>query len=314
MIVLLVLTVGLTLWAYAAHVQTAGHVYEDRTWLARDVSTSRPLTAWSWQHVNSPQASHALNVGLHLWVCVLAGLLAWQLGLSALAGAAVGSLLAVHPVTVEAVAYAASRAELFAALSVLGACLLAIRGSWWLVVPVVLLGLASKETAAVALLLIPLARWATRQTWKMPALTCACALAALISVTGGWLRLVNLGEAAGMQETWLPWLLVQSTAAVRLMGLTLWPFFGGFTVDYDYDAIGHMWRYGALLTLIGVAGLAWTLRRQRLVAFGLAWMLLAVLPRLLVQTPRSYLNEHQWLLAGIGLLIAVMVLVDRQTV
>ena len=84
------------------------------------------------------------------------------------------------------------------------------------------------------------------------------------------------------------------------------------TVDYDYDVVALWVRYAALAGLVALAGLAWSQRSRRpLVTFGLAWTLLAILPRFIVQTPRGILNEHQFLTPLIGLVIAGAALWDE---
>ena len=293
----------MTALAYGPHVATAGFVWEDRAWLSGNITTQRPLTTLTWQWVNSPQASHALNLVLHLTASALVGLLLWQLGTARLIATGAAALFSVHPVNVEAVAYAASRAELMAAICVLSACFLVLRGWWLLAAVCVACGLTSKETAAVALLLIPLVRWASGQAWKAPAVMCGVTLAAGVQWAGGWFAIVNIGEASGMQAEWLAWLAIQSTATLRLIYATLNPF-ATLTPDYDYDIIALPLQGVAIAVLVGLGLTTWTLRHQRLVACGLAWLLLATLPRLIVQTPRSYLNEHQFFIPAIGLFIA----------
>lgn len=323
-------TAALALVALAAFspLRSAGMVYEDRTWIA---ATAQPATTWlpmrplmhvSWwfqsRYTPSPQAFHALNLALHVTLALLVALLAWRLSAGALSVWLAGALTLLHPMTVESVAYLSARTELFAAIGVVGACALSVhaRGWRWLLVYAALaFGMAGKETAAIGFLLIPLTRWAVGRDWYPSLVLGSFALAWGISLKGGWSEVIALGEVGSWMHTdWLSWLLIQSTATVRLISLSLIPFFGGFTVDYDYDLIPHTLRLAALLTLTAIPVLAWKVRHTRpLLAFGLAWMLIAVAPRLIVQTPRSYLNEHQFLVAFLGLAIAGASLTQKAT-
>lgn len=299
------LAVAVVAVLYGHHIAVGQWVYEDEAWLTASITSSRPLTQATWYLVHSPQAAHALNVGLHLILCTLVGLLASSLGLSQGASLAAGALLLVHPLTVESVAYAASRAELLAAIGVVVACLCAVRDYFWRSLAVACLAMAAKESAVIVLLVMPLVYWARRMPdWPYCIGAYTIPLFAGLIVIGPS-TLANLGEAVGMRITWHEWLLLQAAGAFKLLGLALWPFSGGFTVDHDYDVISQSGRYVALAGLCGV-GLAAILAQawDRRVAFGLVWALLAILPRLVVQTPRSLFNEHQMLVALIGVILA----------
>lgn len=123
---------------------------------------------------------------------------------------------------------------------------------------------------------------------------------------------INVGEAPGVTVTWDRWLLLQAAAAHRLLGLVVVPI--GLTVDYDYDALAQP-QAGVLglVTLGGLACLAWRVRQRRpRVAFGLAWVLIVIAPRLVIQTPRSYFSEHQLYLALVGVAMVVGSLVRSE--
>lgn len=297
----------LVLWAYAA-IWTAGFVYEDRAY--RDAvaagSSWRPLTLWTWALAPTPISAHALNLGLHLVVAALLGWLVLMLGSSHLAGWAATAIFAVHPLTVEAVAYASGRAELLAAIGVILACLCAVKGRWWLCAGCLAFGLAGKESAVVGLLLVPLVAWrSNRERW--PAVMALALILAGIAFVG-WSDLINRGEANGFTTTWGAWLLVQSTAVIRLITQAVLPL--SLTVDFDYDAVPLLVRIVSLVALLGLAAFALSQRRT-LVGIGLLWCLLAVSPRLAAQTPKSYLNEHQFYTPFAGLVIAGAGLVKR---
>jgi tetratricopeptide (TPR) repeat protein len=99
----------------------------------------RPLTLTSfvgeWKLFGGePLGFHTLNAVFHALVSLLAFVLLLSLG--SLPGAAAGAVVfAVHPLHTEAVANVVGRAELYAALFYLGACLLYWKGRRWTGVP-----------------------------------------------------------------------------------------------------------------------------------------------------------------------------------
>lgn len=295
----------LTGWAYAP-AWSAGFVFEDLKWLdlAAANATWRPLTTLTWIVAPTPVVAHGLNLALHLVTVGLVGLLARDLG-SRLTGWTAASLFAVHPLNVEAVAYAAGRADVLAAMGVVGACLLARRGVWLGAGLCLWLGWCAKETAIVGLPLVLLVA-TDRPRWIWGA--CGVGLVAGVLALGGWSQLVNLGEMPGVSVTAGSWFLAQATAAWRLVSQTLMPL--GLTVDPDIDAVPHLLRWVSVAGLGALALLAWRQRRT-VIGLGLAWTLIAILPRLIVQTPQSYLNAHQFYVPVIGLLLAGSGLVKR---
>ena len=312
---------------------TAGAVYEDRRWLAEAIvrpsvwPRPRSLALWAWWLAPGARAAHLLSLALHLLVSGLVGVLAWRLGLSRGAAWFAAGLLALHPLTSEAVGYLSARTELLAAVGVLGACLLATVAfrpwSWLAIASCLWLGVMGKESASVGFLLVPLVYWATgdRLIAEVTSYVAALGVAIGVILSGGWQLIADRGGSAVyadngttvlaiMDVSWWPWLLVQATAAMRLLGQAVLPL--TLTVDYDYDVVALWVRYAALAGLVALAGLAWSQRSRRpLVTFGLAWTLLAILPRFIVQTPRGILNEHQFLTPLIGLVIAGAALWDE---
>ena len=312
-----------TVVVYAGHVRQAGFIYEDAQWMratetAPTFTGSRPLMRWSWwaqsRWTPGPEAVHSVNVLLHLAVGLLAGLLALRLGLSRLAAWFMAAFALLHPGHVQAVAYGAARPELLAAIGVIGACVAALSESrWrWLVVGVcVAFGFAGKESAVIAFALVPLTLWARARPWK----TATCLGVALSASVAAWYgpRLINLGERAAnstsldVSTTAGAWLLTQSAAAFRLIGLTLWP--AGLSVEYPPAALSA--QVVAAVALLALVAATWMLRSShRLLAYGLMWTLLSLIPRFLVQTPRSSLNDHQFYTPSLGLILAGVALWD----
>jgi hypothetical protein len=124
---------------------------------------------------------------------------------------------------------------------------------------------------------------------------------ALIVALAWWYRDLGLVDSS-RSLTWGLWALHQSAAAFRLVLLSIVPI--GQTVDPDIDALAFAWMIGAVAGLVVFAMLTIGLwRTQRIAAFGLAWIAIVMLPRVIVMTPRSYFNEHQWYPALVGVAI-----------
>jgi Flp pilus assembly protein TadD len=99
----------------------------------------------------APWPFHLLNVLLHALNATLAAALVLRLSRRPALAVASGALFAVHPLASEAVAWASGLPELLYAGAVLGFLHLHLSGRRILAGGVLLLGLLSKETAAVAL-------------------------------------------------------------------------------------------------------------------------------------------------------------------
>jgi hypothetical protein len=114
----------------------------------------------------TPWFSHLMNVLWHAAATALVVLVAaaWLGGPALLV---VGVVFALHPVHVEAVANVVGRAELMAAVLVLGAMLAARRGRDSVAVVLVAAALLTKESAIVALPLIWLDTWLGRRSQRV---------------------------------------------------------------------------------------------------------------------------------------------------
>ena len=294
-------------WVYAPSLG-GGFVYEDyKTTDAcagnRLVGRMLTLGSWCWQVDlgHSARAFRLVSLGLHLVVTALVGALAWTVTRAAIPALFAAAFFGLNAVNVESVAYLTSRGEILAALGVVGACL-AVWHRWWLLAGALLLvGWWSKETASVAIVLIPLVLWHQRRdaVWFLIAGLGAVALeVGILAQTAAWWKDFPSLSASD-------WALTQVTAIARVTALSVLPL--GQTVDYDYT--GASW-IAAVLAL--GAALVWAARSSRLVTFGAAWVACAVAPRLIVPTPASVFNEHQFYLplVGMALILASVLTVD----
>lgn len=316
---------ALTVVAYAS-TWRAGFVYEDiRTVIGNGIAQQtepwhlhelRSLSSLSFRlnHAidgNNPRGYHALNVALHL----VNGVLVY--GIAAAISEPLGAVLAaaiflLSPLQIESVAYVTGRTELLAALMVLLALWLSVQPPklWHLLgIPAcLLLGLLTKETAAVGFLLVPLSYalqypgilTQLREEGDLPSVL---AILALVGGAAAWLLwpLRHLGfGTTGSERGLVPYIAIQAAAFWRYVPMVFVSY--GQTIDHDYDLIPHALAYVALFALVGLA--VYTVRQWRrgaaAEAFALSMVLIAVLPRLVFRIP-EYLNEHQMYLPMVGM-------------
>jgi tetratricopeptide (TPR) repeat protein len=299
----------------------------------------------------SPRAFHLTSLALHL----LAALALFMLlrALLACGGLARAPLLAalvagswvLHPLATEAVAYAAQRSEVLAALLSLLVLLLLRRGaragaplpaSGWGVGAggLLLLATGAKVTAVMApaiflwseLLLpaaperLPAVRWRRALLVSAPCWAVALASAARV------LWLVRPEDGAGLSAAGAigPWryLLTQARVHWLYVRLLAWP--AGQSIDHAvapspaWPDVATLLALAALVAAALAAGLA--LRRApagaaggapRALVFGLGWWILWLVPTSSVIPIDDLAAEHRAYLASAGLLLAGLVALDR---
>lgn len=329
--------------AYAP-LRTASFVYEDVNAVVAHpgvsggqqifVDRARWLSALSHRVVwtlagRAPLAHHVVNLALHQ----VNGLLVFAIA-SAFVGAwpalLTAALFLLHPLQTEAVAYVASRSELLAATCALLAYWLALKRPFvrrtyavltnagvWLCV---LLAVSAKESAVVVVPLIAATAYFRGERfsrWRLAALIVPIALIAATVLRRDYLVVNDLGP--------IDFAATQAAALFRYLALALVPI--GQSVDHDFDLVPWLLRYVALYALIAIACGAFLLGasivdgdthwrgrlwddspRLRVCAFGVAWVLIAFLPRLVMRIP-EVLNEHQTYLPFVGVWLVAAVAV-----
>jgi hypothetical protein len=291
----------------------------------------RPVTLTSfaveWRLWNGhPAGFHLVNVAVHVAVSLLLFLLILEVSspLPALVGAA---LFATHPVHSEAVANVVGRAELYSALFVIGACLLfwkdrGLSTSWRAarllgIGACFVMGLGSKEMAATLpalLVLLALARNdGQRVTDRVRTDLPVFVLSGVLLVAFLGLRFLTLGSVSG--EVPAPTLVGLSDAQRILTSLAVFPQYIRLLV-FPLDLVADYapavlfpaltWGPDVILGLLGIlaatAAAIFLWPRERLVALGIAWFGIAILPvtNLLVPTG-VLLAERTLYLPSVGL-------------
>ncbi len=229
---------------------------------------------------------HLMNALWHGLAAVLLTLVVAR-WLPPLAAAGAGLVFAVHPVHVEGVASLVARAELLAAVGVLGAVLAARRGWWAAAVLCAGLAMFSKEHGVVAGVVILFDRWLQgpaarsypRGLWAALTLLTAAFLGAWWSIGRAGasdVAAVFLGRSATGR------LAVALPAIARAGGLLVWP--ASLSSDYGPQVIPA--RTGlsvaaalGAMVLAAVPALAWWCgRRAPAVALAAALAALSYLP------------------------------------
>lgn len=292
-------------------------VWEPAFWIFNDRSLANPqipsvisqrvLARATWAFSTTATEVRVINLLFHLCNTALVALVLRRLCSNLLIVAVVTLLWATNIVNVEAIAYAAGRSDLLAMTGVLIATLAAVSDDisweWWALVGACI-GLASKEVAIVVLAVIPLVRYATHQSWEGEALICATMAVMAIWAFGGPTAIIEM-ELHSQHVSMLDWFMIQSVAVFRLIGVAL--LVAVPTIDYDYDLVSAVVRGISAVSLI--AAFIFTthqLRQGKRWALGAMWLMVTILPRLFVQTPRSYLNEHQFYISSVGLAMLVV--------
>lgn len=276
----------------------------------------------------SPFVFHLVNVLLHAAVTVLVLLLLLRLGADLSAAWAGAAVFAVHPVHVEAVANIVGRAEILAALFLVGACILYLRGRrrWGTAVGVgtlYLLALASKENAIMLpgiLLLFHLYEEGRVHAAAREARAAWPVYAALVAALGVYfaLRKVNIGVFLGTTSPAWFWGMAEEVrifTAIRvwpeylrllLVPVDLVPDYGPGVIVPQTDLLQPLVLLG-LLTAAVVALVAWKAwPRLPLVTGGIAWFVATALPVMGILFPVGViLAERTLYIPSVGVALAV---------
>lgn len=309
----------------------------------RGAALYRPLTillyAAQWKlGGGSPLIFHVVNVALYVMVSVLVFWFALQF-LPRMAAWVAAALFAVHPVHVEAVGNVVGQAELWTALLMIGAVALYVRDrrhglplerrTAVTIVALFVAGMLIKENAIVLPALIVAADyflcdgashdrpWRDRVASLFSLLVWMTLFAALFLFVR-----VQILEGIGGDVTH-PALQHLGVVQRSLLMLGLLPEFGRLFLwpaqlfaDYSPQQVhAHSaWHFelipGLLLLLSALTLWCISWRRQPVVAFGLAWLVIAISPVANILIPTGILiAERTLLVPSLGVVLAVATLV-----
>jgi len=252
----------------------------------------------------SPVVQHVIQVSVHL----LNGLLLfWVLrkfvkDVPALVGTA---LFLWAPIQVETAAYVASRPDLLMTTGILTAIGLTLglpvpgpipmsfreSGRAWIrgigVILAVFFAISAKQVGVLVVPFLMLIRWVQeperRLEWAIAlggCVACGAILIPSVPVDIGALPYNHFWNAAYQSAAF--WSLVKLVVVMR-----------GFTIDMNIGAMTPTVAWMALGGVLGLAGLAWFVRRTHpILMLALAWLLVQLSPRLVLSLP-EYMNQHQ---------------------
>jgi hypothetical protein len=281
---------------------------------------------------------HAVNFLLHAGNVWLVYALARRLLGDARSALLAAALWAVHPIGTEAVTNIAGRADLLAAMAVLGGLLLyarldemrgwRVRASVAGLLAIATVGVFSKENAAVLLGLMALWDLSRTTSPRLPRGRHAAAYAAVAASLGLlWIvRSAVLGAMPSPQVVYVDnplraagFLVARWTAIKAIamdLGLLLWP--AGLSCDRSYREIALAgpsdllaWIALAIVAALLAAAIA-RYRRDRLLFFAAGFFGIAILPTSnLVVAIGSIMAERFLYLPSVAFAIALVVLVQR---
>lgn len=279
-------------------------VYEDLT----DPSTV--FRAWEWPGWHrlltilsmrlsialsgmEPWGFHLVNVALHL----LNGALIWRF-VTGWAGVFALGLYLLHPLQVESVAYVSSRSDLLLTTCVLCGVWAVERRSWIGVVSAAALAVLAKETGVMALPLV--VAYAVFRGRALPVWLYLVPLPALTIVAWKFGDLLTLDPS---------YTLTELVKAGWMLSRIAWPL--GLSIDHDWAWITPDVMALAMGTLLAALALVARLQVPRM-AFVLAWIGLALAPRLLVPLVEG-LHEHHFALPMAGLALGIGASLTKDT-
>jgi len=238
-------------------------------------------------------------------------------------------LFLLHPLQSESTAYIAGRSELVSGLFVVSAWLVFLnhfedRTTMATVLTILLLtaaALLGKESAISlpALLLVTDLYWnrdslhdQIRDRWKLYAPIIVGGLLAAAAI----IRSLDSAPSAGLSlENVTPFRYALTQCRVVLTYLRLFLIPAGQSGDWQIPFYSSFADNGAWLFVLGmlilVGGIVWSFRRSRLFSFGLLVFLLVLLPTSSVIPIKDALAERRMYIAIIGLILAVVAILDR---
>lgn len=241
---------------------------------------------------------HAFDLVLHLSIATLTLILLRRYCFSEPASLFGAGLFLLHPLNSEAVIYLSARPELLATMFGLIALLLWQKGRYVLAGSALLLAVCSKESAVVFIGLI-LVDSILKKRLSLERLTVMGSIALFAGSA-----FVHRMSFEWADRAWSEHLLLQIGQFGRLISLVVWPF--GFTIDHDAE-LRSLILCGVGAGVIAAFGLLlYRIRNERpWLLFGFAWILIALVPRFVLNIPEFMQEHHMYLpMVGVSMILA----------
>jgi hypothetical protein len=256
---------------------------------------------------------HLMNALWHGLAAVLLMLIVAR-WLPPLGAAAAGLIFAWHPVHVEAVASLVGRAELLAAVGILGAVLAARRGWWVGAVVCAALAMLSKEHGVIAGVAILLDNWLYGSGRRAYPVGLWIALAAVTAgFVAAWLAIGRAGAsdvaAVFIGRGAMARLAVALPAAARAAELLIWP--AALSADYGPQVIPARTSFslaagcGAAAVIAVPLLVVWCRRRAPAIAFTAALAACSYLPTSNLLFPSGVVLAERNLYLAVGVAAAL---------
>lgn len=289
---------------------TAGYDFQEETPYYRPFNSLSAAVGYAVWGAN-PAGFHLTSVLLHGVATLLVILLATGLAGSSLAGLAAGTLFALHPTHVEAVAYISAYNEVLCTIGVLAAFLCYLRfrsggGGCWFAGSMLLFAAAllTKEMAVTFPLLVVLYELLIKKTAKAKDLAWAVVFFAILA-----LYLVIRQKMLTVTTWESPPLPIRIATGISVVAdylrLLVFPF--PLKVMYDPPIRWTLFQLPVLIPLgllLVVAGsAAYAARRAPVVSFAIAWVFVTLVPVscLLVFPTPAMMAERYLYLPSFGL-------------
>ncbi len=297
------------------HIRHASWVYEDITWLWARINSNYTFTG-NWRTLmdsfpskdlalftfsqGDPRVVHLWNLVIHIVNAILLALFIEEI---LNCGWIIGSLFLINPLTIQAVAYGAGRAELLSLTALLIFLWFAIVSfandnfRWFGIVLSILMMLTTKPTIIIiAPFLLMLLyyygynyNWLDGLGWKLFSF---CLLGLLFVAPN------VMAQVHSTISKW-DWFRIQSVAAWRLMasGIT------GLNLSIDHAWwLAPMWLSIVTVICIIVTGIVVVIRKSSS-TFGLGFFWIAIIPRLLTPNYLGWIREHHMYVPAVGICI-----------
>ncbi len=267
-----------------------------------------------------PFGYHLTNLLLHLLnVALLMGLIGRLVasGRSVFFAFAGAALFGLHPVLTEAVQSPAFREDLLSTCFILlfFQAALSRTATSWLAIPALLLALGSKESAAIAPILL-LWLWISLPETRLPfrkmaaLLLSSSALVAFFAVL--WFRTGSLQASSpeweGISLLFPANLFTAPWLWCKALKLLAWPhpLVADYQIGFVVSLADPRFLVGLLVILVSIAAALILLRLNRPMAFGLGWMMIAFIPvSNLVPLYNPFAERYLYLLAvGFAIIVA----------